>query len=80
MSCIPFCFPQWSLPSLQKAAEQQVEQLRVQGNGAAGLGRGDLGPRHSRSLGLPISVDAFDPKNSSTSNLKYAPKLEEGHR
>lgn len=60
-------------------------QCRVQGDGAAGFGRGDLGPRHSHShsLGLRISIYAFDPKNSSrlrilgplsTSNSRYDPK------
>lgn len=31
------------LSSLQKAEEQQVGQCRVQGDGAAAFGRGDLG-------------------------------------
>lgn len=38
----------------------------MQGNGAAGFGWGKLGPGHSHSLGLTISVYAFDSKNSST--------------
>lgn len=37
----------------------------MQGDGAAGFGRGDLGPRHSLSLGLRISIYSFGPKNSS---------------
>lgn len=61
-------------------------QCRGQGDGAAGFWWGDLGPSHSHSLGLRISIYAFDPKNSSrlrilgplsTSNPRYDPKLEE---
>lgn len=64
-------------------------QCRVQGDGAAAFRRGDLGPSHSLSLGLRISICAFDPKNSprlrilgplSTSNPRRDPKLEEDYQ
>lgn len=59
------------------------------GSGAAGFGWGDLGPRHSHSLGFIISNYAVGRKKSSrlkilgplsTSNSKYAPKQEEGYQ
>lgn len=65
MPCISSHFSLWSLSSLQTAAKQQVVLLRVRGSGAAGFGWGDLGPRHSHSLGLMISNYAFGLKKSS---------------
>lgn len=39
--------------------------MQSAGDGAAGFGRGDLGPSHSHSLSLRISIYAVNPKNSS---------------
>lgn len=60
----PPCFSRQSLLCFRQRQNSRWDR-EVHGSGAAGFGRGDLGPRHSHSLGLKISSYAFDPKNSS---------------